>query len=88
MMKWNERSKKNKISFILYLLAWILIALAAYIVYVLGQKNTLSSSLAFFALSSSFAGNLVKSAETCTKKELIKKAIVTIIFCIIIIFVI
>ena len=88
MMKWNERSKKNKISFILYLLAWILIALAAYVVYVLGQKNTLSSSLAFFALSSSFVGNLVKSTETCTKKELIKKAIVTIVLYIIIIFVI
>ena len=87
-MKWNERSKKNKISFILYLFAWILITLAAYIVYVLGRKNTFLYILVFFALSSSLAGNLVKSAESCTRKELIKKAIVTIVLYIIIIFVI
>jgi len=88
MKKWSERSKKNKISFIISVFAWVLIALAAYVVYGLHQKTLFVYLTLFIAMSTALAADLVKQSETCTKKDLIKRAIITLIGYIIIIFVI
>ena len=88
MKKWSERSKKNKISFIISVFAWVLIALAAYVVYGLHQKTLFVYLTLFIAMSTALAADLVKQSETCTKNDLIKRAIITLIGYIIIIFVI
>ena len=88
MKKWSERSKKNKISFILCVFAWVLIALAAYIVYGLRQKNIFFYIFVFFSLTLALFSDLIKCSETRTKKELIKIAIAKTTSFLIIIFVI